>query len=72
LGEIPPPLPRCRHCHYPVKGHKGPWGVGRCTVSVEIIKLDSFFKQTIKAYGEALDKAMMEDHPLSGVLGRLK
>ena len=70
LGEIPPPPPRCKRCNRLVKGHEGPCGKNRC--KMEIIPptaMDSFFKQTIQAYGVALDKQMMEDHP--GILACL-
>jgi predicted amidophosphoribosyltransferase len=62
LGEIPPPPPCCKKCRRPVKGHQGQWGMNRCKAEPFVIDMDSFFKQTINAYGVALDKMMTEDH----------
>lgn len=62
LGPIPPPPPRCHHCRMTVKGHKGPWGVGRCrNAKPHRIDLDKFFSQTIKAYGEQLGREFFSD-----------
>ena len=72
LGEIPPPPPRCRRCLRPVKGHEGPWGLRRCKVKKETIKMEQFFKATMKDYGAALDRMMYAEHPLVGTFAKVK
>jgi predicted amidophosphoribosyltransferase len=65
LGEIPPPPPRCHHCRGTIRGHKGPWGVGRCKndpPSPVTRYYDGFLTATLKAYRDEIDRMMMEDH----------
>lgn len=73
LGEIPPPPPKCRRCHRPVKGHGWPWGEKRCKFKPaprDPYWMDKFFTSTLKAYRVAFDKALMEEHP--ALLGKTK
>lgn len=69
LGEIPPPPPRCHQCKRALKGHKGPWGVGRCRYDAPdhgLVFYDTFLKSTMEAYRLILWEMLTEDHP--GVL----
>lgn len=72
FGEIPPTPPRCRHCRRTVKGHEGPWGVGRCQnepPSREVLAVDKFLAATLDAWSKELDRMFMEDRP--GVIATL-